>query len=85
MRSRHFSSTHLDRRGLVQKTTMNCEAEKREADALATLPTFDEYGFLVPREDQDGLESRSHDYRCFSVEFGSDLLILSDINNNRVI
>lgn len=24
---------------------------------------FDEYGFLIPREDQDNLESRSHQYR----------------------
>ena len=31
-----------------------------------TLPDFDfdEYGFLIPRGDQDGLESRSHEYRC---------------------
>lgn len=24
---------------------------------------FDEYGFLIPQEDQDNLESRSHQYR----------------------
>ena len=28
-----------------------------------TLPNFDEYGFAIPREDQDDLESRSHEYR----------------------
>lgn len=31
----------------------------REMDAVS----FDEYGFLISREDQDGMESRSHDYR----------------------
>ena len=25
--------------------------------------SFDDYGFLISREDQDGLESRSHNYR----------------------
>ena len=25
---------------------------------------FDEYGFLISSEDQDGFELRSHDYRC---------------------
>ena len=66
--------TSLDRRGVIQKTVlvMNsyCEVEEREAEA--TLPIFDEYGFLVPRGDQDGLESRSHEYRCvrfLSIDF----------------
>lgn len=31
-------------------------------DGERTLTNFDEYGFLIPTEDQNGLESRSHDY-----------------------
>lgn len=33
---------------------------------------FDKYGFLISREDQDGLESRSHDYRFDYVIVSSD-------------
>ena len=41
-----------------------------------TLPIFDEYGFVIPREDQDGLESRSHEYRCLFNDFCKARLLI---------
>lgn len=47
-----------------QTSSMAVASGESECDTIeSVLPEFDEYGFLIPRDDQDCLESRSHEYR----------------------